>query len=99
MRISDWSSDVCSSDLDPDEDGAARGARRLQPGCGHLAGARLAFLGNGVLEIENDGIRLARERLLDLALVMARHEEQRSDHRRRHQNAPIPRKPSSGKVP
>src|SRR3546814_3855931 len=55
MRISDWSSDVCSSDLHPDDAGTAEAAMHLdapfrQLGRHHVAGALLleAEFGMGV---------------------------------------------------
>src|SRR3546814_18973573 len=57
MRISDWSSDVCSSDLAVgDEFGAVGGARHAQPRLGQLAAARriIAFENRAGIGVDDD---------------------------------------------
>src|SRR3546814_3997968 len=67
MRISDWSSDVCSSDL-VDEEGAGAEFELAE-----LAGERL---GLGILELE----RVENDELAALRLVAERHlEAERAD--------------------
>src|SRR3546814_13776156 len=59
MRISDWSSDVCSSDLGPPGDAAAQDLRRHRNGLDVVDGGRAA--------VEADG---GRERRLQARLAL-----------------------------
>src|SRR3546814_1938421 len=57
MRISDWSSDVCSSDLAGDDELLALGALRLDPGRSPpRAVGRVALLGHHAFEAQPAGM-------------------------------------------
>src|SRR3546814_18075238 len=62
MRISDWSSDVCSSDLGPPGDAAAQDLRRHRDGLDVVDGGRAA------VEADGGGERRLQARLALLAL-------------------------------
>src|SRR3546814_6452997 len=70
MRISDWSSDVCSSDLAGDDELLALGALRLDPGRSPpRAVGRVALLGHHASEAQPAG--MAQHQLAVLLEVLA----------------------------
>src|SRR3546814_10961516 len=84
MRISDWSSDVCSSDLFEHGDGDDRALVHLAAGC-----RRAADRGGAALELlhaERDalllGIDVEHDRFAGLALAMQVERVLRSEERR-----------------
>src|SRR3546814_3699523 len=80
MRISDWSSDVCSSDLDADGDDGERGRRRLgQP----LVGGEVVGLYRQGIEVEGPHHQRRRQFLHHVDEDQQPGGQQRRPHHRR----------------
>ena len=87
--------EICAYRVHPYEDRLAR--LRFENSGDRRAGLPLAVRGHGVFEVEDDGIGLTGERLLDLAPVIAGYVEIAPD--RRVHRMPLPESSSSSCLP